>query len=426
MTARGRPCAPRPDAGQAAAVCAGDTVGHVRGDVLDLILIVLAAAFAVAGYRQGFIIGVLSFAGFIGGVALGAAFAPRISRALATSLNVQAFLAILVVFIAAMAGMLLTSGVGVAVRSRVRGRPATILDSIGGAAVNVVAVLLVAWIIGSFVVNSPFTMIDRQVNNSLVLRTVDRIVPQAGLGGDFSPLRSLLNSGPYTQVFGAIGAESPLAVAKPDASLVSSPGLVFARNSIVKIQGIAPSCSRRLEGSGFLIAPDRVITNAHVVAGVTTGQRVITRSGARFAARVVLYDPRRDVAVLDVPGLDAPTPLQFAGTASVGANAIVVGYPLNGQFSAVPARVGAIEQASGPDIYQTAQVTRAIYPVRAIVKPGNSGGPLLAPDGKVYGMVFAAATAVPDTGYALAAAEISADARKGEGAAAPVSTERCQ
>ena len=397
----------------------------MRGDLLDLILIVLAAAFAVAGYRQGFIIGVLSFAGFVGGVVIGAIFAPRISRSLATSLNVQAFLAILVVFVAAMAGMLVTSGLGVAVRSRLRGRPATILDSIGGAAVNVAAVLLVAWIIGSFVAYSPFTMIDRQVNDSFVLRAVDRVIPQASIGQAFSPLRSLLASGPYTQVFGAIGAESPLAVPPPDPRLVSSRGLDLARDSIVKIQGIAPSCSRRLEGSGFLIAPDRVITNAHVVAGVTSGLRIITRTGFRYPAQVVLYDPERDVAVLAVDGLRA-RPLQFAGTAGAGAGAIVVGYPLNGQFSAVPARVDALEEVSGPDIYQTAQVTRQIYPIRAVVKPGNSGGPLLAPDGRVYGMVFAAATAVPDTGYALAAAGISSDAQQGEAASVPVSTQQCQ
>src|ERR1039458_3733239 len=116
--------------------------------------------------------------------------------------------------------------------SRTRWRPATILDSIGGAVVNVAAVLLVAWIIGSFVAYSPFTMIDRQVNNSIVLRAVDRVVPQASLSQDFSPLRSLLASGPYTQVFGAIGAESPLAVAPPDPRLVSSRGLDLAAHSV--------------------------------------------------------------------------------------------------------------------------------------------------------------------------------------------------
>jgi S1-C subfamily serine protease len=397
----------------------------VPGDFLDLILLVLAAAFAVAGYRQGFIVGVLSFAGFVGGVALGAVFAPRIAKALASSLNVQAFLAILVVFIVAMIGMLITSGIGVALRSRLRWRPATVVDSIGGAAVNVVAVLLVAWLIGSFVAYAPFPAIARQVNNSVVLRSVGRLIPLSSLSLDFSPLRNLLTSGPYVQVFSALGAESPLAVPPPAHGVLHSRGLRSARDSIVKIQGVAPGCSNQLEGSGFVIAPERVITNAHVVAGVTEGPRIITRTGAEYPAEVVLYDPRRDIAVLAVPGLDA-RPLTFAGQAQAGSNAIVAGYPLNGTFRAVAARVAALEEARGPDIYHTAQVTRAIYPIRADVQPGNSGGPLLAPDGKVYGVVFAAAIAVRDTGYALAAAEIMSDVRAGERASGNVSTQRCQ
>ncbi len=147
------------------------------GDLLDLILIVLAAAFAVAGYRQGFIIGVLSFAGFLGGVAIGAVFAPKISQAIASSLPWQAFIAILVVFAAAVIGMVIASSLGVALRSRVRGRPATVVDSLGGALVNVAAVLLVAWLIGSFVAYSPFPAISSEVNNSFVLKTVDKLVP---------------------------------------------------------------------------------------------------------------------------------------------------------------------------------------------------------------------------------------------------------
>ncbi len=415
----------RPARGAAGAAGAGDTVCLVPGDFLDLILLVLAAAFAVAGYRQGFIIGVLSFAGFVGGVAIGAAFAPRISRALASSTNVQAFVAILVVFVTAMLGMLLTSGIGVAVRSRLHWRPATVLDSIGGAAINVAAVLIVAWMIGSFVAYSPFTLLSRQVNDSVVLRAVDRMVPRSALSLDFSPLRSLLASGPYPQVFSALGAESSLAVAPPSRTVLDARGLAADRDSIVKIQGVAPSCSRRLEGSGFVIAPGRVITNAHVVAGVTVGPRVLTSGGTEYPAQVVLYDPRRDVAVLSVPGLDA-RPLAFTGTARFGAGAIVAGYPLNGGFTARPARVAAIEEATGPDIYQNAQVTRSIYPIRAVVQPGNSGGPLLAPGGRVYGVVFAAAVAVPDTGYALSAAEVAPDVQAGEQAQAAVSTGRCQ
>jgi S1-C subfamily serine protease len=398
----------------------------VPGDLLDLILIVLAAAFAVAGYRQGFIIGVLSFIGFIGGVAVGAIFAPRISRALASSLPWQAFIAILVVFGAAVLGMVVASSLGVTIRSRVRGRPATVLDSLGGAAVNVVAVLLVAWLIGSFVAYSPFPEISGQVNNSVVLKAVDRVVPHDALSlPGFPPLRSLLTSGPYTQVFSALGAESALGVPAADPAVLKSAGLAADRDSIVKIVGIAPSCERRIEGSGFVISPGHVLTNAHVVAGVTQGPDVYTADNREYPATVVLYDPQIDIAVLDVRGLQAPA-LRFAGAAAYGAGAIVAGYPLDRPFTAGAARLDVAESAIGPNIYQDSQVRRQIYPIRALVRPGNSGGPLLAPDGEVYGVVFAAAVSLKDTGYALTAAEVAGDAARGEHDTAPVSTEACQ
>jgi S1-C subfamily serine protease len=399
---------------------------QVPGDLLDLILIVLAAAFAVAGYRQGFIIGVLSFIGFIGGVAVGAIFAPRISRALAASLPWQAFIAILVVFGAAVLGMVVASGLGVSIRSRVRGRPATVIDSLGGAAVNVIAVLLVAWLIGSFVAYSPFPEISGQVNHSAVLKGVDKVVPHDALSlPGFPPLRSLLTSGPYTQVFSALGAESALAVPPPDPAVLKSNGLKVDRDSIVKVTGVAPSCSRKIEGTGFVISPGHVLTNAHVVAGVTQGQTVTTVDGRPFPATVVLYDPQIDIAVLEVPGLRA-APLRFAGPASDGASAIVAGYPLDQPFTAGAARLDTAESAIGPNIYQSSQVRRQIYPIRALVRPGNSGGPLLAPDGQVYGVVFAAAVSLKSTGYALTAAEVANDAARGEHASTPVSTQACQ
>ena len=399
---------------------------QVPGDVLDLILIVLAAAFAVAGYRQGFIIGVLSFVGFVGGVAVGAIFAPRISRALASSLPWQAFIAILVVFGAAVLGMVIASSLGVTIRSRVRGRPATVLDSLGGAVVNVVAVLLVAWLIGSFVAYSPFPEISGQVNNSAVLKAIDKVVPHDALSlPGFPPLRSLLNSGPYTQVFSALGAESALAVPAPDPAVLQSAGLRRDRDSIVKITGMAPSCSLQIEGSGFVISPGHVLTNAHVVAGVREAQTVYTADNRALPATVVLYDPQVDIAVLDVPGLHAPT-LQFAGPASYGAQAIVAGYPNNHPFTVRPARLDFAESAIGPNIYQTKQVRRQIYPIRAEVQPGNSGGPLLAPDGKVYGVVFAAAVSLKNTGYALTASEVEGDAARGANATTAVSTQGCQ
>ncbi|HEX9031384.1 MAG TPA: MarP family serine protease [Streptosporangiaceae bacterium] len=395
------------------------------GDLLDLVLVALAAAFAVAGYRQGFIIGVLSFIGFTGGAILGIYFAPGLAMSFSSQQSVQAVLAIVTVFLAAVAGMLVTSAMGVMLRSRVWRRPSTTLDSIGGAVVNVVAILVLAWMIGTLVAYAPpFPAIARQVNDSLLLRSVDRLIP-AQAQPEFSALRRLLSTEPYVQVFGALGAETALNVPRPDPAVLSSPGLARDRNSVVKIEGVAPGCSRTIEGSGFVIGRDRVITNAHVVAGITNGPEVYTRFQSQFPARVVLFDPRRDIAILYVPGLNLPA-LHFASAAPFGASAIVAGYPLDRAFTAVPARVGRSEQATGPDIYDTARVTRSIYPIRAVVQPGNSGGPLIAPGGRVYGMVFAAAISVSGTGYALTASELATDIHSGEHRTALVSTRACQ
>jgi S1-C subfamily serine protease len=395
----------------------------VPGDVLDLILIVLVVAFGVAGYRQGFIIGVLSFAGFLGGGALGAEFGPRIATSLVSGLAQQAVVAIVVVFLAAVLGQLIASGIGVAVRSRVTWHPATVVDAVGGAGVSVISVLLIAWLIGSAVAYAPFPVISRQVNNSAVLRGVDQVMPPAARVM-FSDFRQLLSSGPYTQVFGALGAEGELSVSAPNNAVLNSPALRRARASVVKIEGVAPSCSRRIEGSGFVYSPDHVLTNAHVVAGETQNQEVFTSAGQLYPARVVLYDPDRDLAVLYVPGLDA-RPLSFTHLAKTGVNAIVAGYPLDAPFTAVAARIGGVENARSPDIYHSTTVTRQIYAIRAAIKPGNSGGPLLAPNGKVYGVVFAAAVSVPNTGYALTGGEVAADANAGAQATAPVSTGLC-
>ena len=398
------------------------TVGLVPGDLLDVILIVLVIAFGVAGYRQGFIIGVLSFAGFIGGGAIGAAFGPRIARSITTTPGWQAVTAIIVVFLAAIIGQLLASGLGVAMRSRLTWRPATVLDAVGGAVVSVLSVLLIAWLIGSAVAYAPFPAISHQVNDSVVLRTVDRLMP-AEASVMFSDFRSLLETGPYAPVFGALGAESALAVSAPDPAIVDLPALGPLERSIVKVKGNAPSCNEQIEGSGFVYAPHYVLTNAHVVAGVTDGPTV-SRGLHTWSAQVVLYDPKTDLAVLYVPGLGAP-PLHWAAQAKIGVSAIVAGFPDNGPFTPVAARIGGIEQAESPDIYQTENVNRQIYSIRADVRPGNSGGPLLATTGQVYGVVFAAATSVTDTGYALTAAQVQQDAKQGVGRTASVSTQGC-
>ena len=396
----------------------------MSGDLLDLILLVLIAAFAVSGYRQGFIIGALSFAGFVVGAIIGTMFAPALARALTSQPAQQALIAVVAVFLAAMVGQLRASAVGAAMRSRLTWRPVTYLDAAGGAVVSIVSVLLIAWLIGSAVVNAGFPSITGEVRNSAVLRTVDSVMPPAARTM-FSDFRRLLASGPYPQVFGGLGAEAPLTVGPPQSKYLRYPAIRRDQASVVKVLGTASSCSRRIEGSGFVISPGHVLTNAHVVAGVDQGPAVITWNGRQFPARVVLYDPKGDIAILDAPGLHAK-PLKFAPQAGTGANAVVAGYPLDRSLTLRPARIGGVQNASAPDIYQTQEVTREIYAIRALIQPGNSGGPLIDPkSGNVYGVVFAAAVGVKDVGYALTAAQVAADVHAGRTATVPVSTQGC-
>jgi S1-C subfamily serine protease len=393
--------------------------------VLDLILLVVIAAFATSGYRQGFIVGVLSFFGFVGGALLGAEFGPSISRALVGGQTQQDVIAMVLLVAFAVVGQFVASSIGAAMRSTVTWRSATVLDSVGGAVVSVVSFLLIAWVVGSVLVGSPFPVVDGQVNNSLVLQTVDRFVPSPARTM-FSDFRRLLaTNSTYSEVFSKIGAERIFDIPAPDPSVLDSRGYLAARGSVVRVQGVAPSCSLSIEGSGFVISPDHILTNAHVVAGVTEHQTVTTTTGQVLQATVVLYDPQVDIAVLYVPGLNLPV-LHFAGPASPSDSAVVAGYPLDAQtLQAAPARIGGIQDVQGLNIYQDSTVTRQIYEIRADVRSGNSGGPLLSPSGTVDGVVFAAAIGVQDTGFALTAAEVSADANAGAGDTAPVSTMGC-
>lgn len=396
----------------------------MSGDLLDLILLVLVAAFAVSGYRQGFIIGALSFAGFVVGAVIGTLFAPALARALTSQLAQQALIAVVAVFLAAMLGQLLASAVGAAMRARLTWRPVTYLDAAGGAVVSIVSVLLIAWLVGSAVVNSGLTQVTGQVRNSAVLRGVDAVMPPAAQTM-FSDFRRLLANGPYPQVFGGLGAEAPLQVGAPQNKYLRFPAVRRDRTSIVKVLGTASGCLRTIEGSGFVISPGHVLTNAHVVAGVNQGPDVFTPNGTEFPARVVLFDPKGDIAVLYVPGLTV-RPLSFTGPAGTGTNAVVAGYPLNHPFTTVAARIGGVQNATAPDIYQTGEVTRQIYALRALIQPGNSGGPMIDPqNGAVYGVVFAAAVGLDKVGYALTAAQVASDVRAGEFRTGSVSTQGC-
>ncbi|HWG94059.1 MAG TPA: MarP family serine protease [Mycobacteriales bacterium] len=391
------------------------------GSGLDVVLLLAALLFAVSGYRQGFVVGALSFAGFLGGGVLGATAAPAVADSGPLVDLPRPLVGLGVVFVAASVGQLVATLVGASVRDRLTWRPARAVDALGGSVVSVVSLLLVAWLVGTAVASSSFTTLASQVRRSAVLQTVDDLVP-GGAQRLFSSFRRLIDDRGFPEVFGGLAPTQVTEVAPPDPALAASPGVEAARPSILKITGVAEACRRRIEGTGFVYAPQRVMTNAHVVAGVDAPR--VQVGDRELEARVVLFDPGRDVAVLAVPGLERP-PLVFTGPAESGASAVVAGYPQNGPFRADGARVRGTQRARGPDIYQEQTVVREIYALRGLVQPGNSGGPLLDPSGQVLGVIFAAAADDPQTGYALTADEVAGSAAAGAAATDAVDTRSC-
>jgi S1-C subfamily serine protease len=392
----------------------------VTGSVLDLVLVVIGIAFAATGYRQGLVVGFLGFVGFLGGALLGLQVSPLAAEWFDAGVG-RVLVALLVVFAFASLGQALAVVIGSALRSRLPGRTTRTVDNLGGAVVSVVAALLVVWMVAAPLASAPVPWLASQVRRSAVIASVDNAMPEA-VRRLYGRLGSAVDQGEFPEVFGRLTPTRVRSVEPPDPRLASSAVVRRAQRSVLKVLGEAPSCDRRLEGTGFVFAPERVMTNAHVVAG--TRRLVVEQGRDRLDARVVLYDPARDLAVLAVPGLAAPV-LRFAPPAAAGADAIVVGYPLDGPYTAVPARVRDSRQVRGPDIYNSRTVDREVYTIRATVRSGNSGGPLLARDGSVYGVIFAAAVDDRQTGFALTARESAPVVAAGRRASAGVDTGAC-
>ncbi|KJE24425.1 Trypsin-like peptidase domain/Colicin V production protein [Frankia torreyi] len=391
-------------------------------NVLDVVLLVLVVLFAVSGYRQGFLVGALSFVGFLGGGVLGAKIAKPFTELIGQQGH-GALVGLLVVLGLALAGQVAGTAIAVALRDRLTWRPGRAVDAAAGAVLSGVSVLLVAWLLANAVERSPFESLARSVHDSHVLAAVDAGMPD-GVRETFADLRQIADDKAFPEVFAGLGGERIIAAGPPDPTTTQAAGVQSAAASIVKIRGVARSCDQRVEGSGFVIAPQRVMTNAHVVAGVR--HPTVVLSTGTLPAEVVVFDPDRDVAVLRVPDLQRP-PLRMRASPPAAAEepAVIAGYPQDGPYTTVAARVRNHQRARAANIYEHGTVVRDIYAVRGRVLPGNSGGPLLAPDGTVLGVVFAAAIGDDDTGYVLSAAEVAQPATVGSVAVTPVSTQGC-
>jgi S1-C subfamily serine protease len=392
----------------------------VTGSILDLVLVAVALAFAANGYRQGLVVGFLGFVGFLGGALLGVQVSPLVAELVDPGVG-RVLVALLVVFAIASLGQALAVILGAALRSKLPGKATRTADNLGGSVVSVVAALLVVWMVAAPLASAPVPWLASEVRRSAVIASVDNAMPET-VRRLYARLGSAVDQGDFPEVFGRLTPTQARPVEPPDPRLARSEVVRASERSVVKVLGEAPSCDRRLEGTGFVYAPQRVMTNAHVVAG--TEHLVVEVGGERHDARVVVYDPSRDLAVLAVPSMSAPA-LRFAPPAIRGSDAIVVGYPLDGPYTAVPARVRDVREVRGPDIYNERTVDREVYTIRATVRSGNSGGPLLAPNGTVYGVIFAAAVDDPQTGFALTARESAPVIAAGRSASASVGTGPC-
>jgi S1-C subfamily serine protease len=376
---------------------------------VDLVLILLMVVFAASGYRQGFVTGVLSFAGFFSGALIGLQLGPLLANQFADS-AVRVIVSLISIFGLAVLGQALAGWLGTHLRRAISNRAGQVADDVGGAFVSLLAVVLVAWLVAVPLGVSSLPWLARSVRDSAVLNVVDDVMPeQAKALSD--KLSDSVDQDGFPNVFGGLTPTRVREVPEPNPALARSQVVMNGRRSVVKVLGTAPSCSRRIEGSGFAYGGERVMTNAHVVAG--TEDVEIELNGDRLDARVVVYNPKLDLAVLHVPGLRAPAMAFADRNVPTGTDAVVLGFPLDGPYNPQPARVRDVGEITGPDIYEAGDVTREVYTIRALVRSGNSGGPLVASNGRVLGVIFAAAADDPNTGFAVTAGEAAPIANDG-------------
>lgn len=387
-------------------------------DLLDILLLLVVLAYAASGYRRGLVAGCVSLAGFVGGAVVGVWILPWVMDLVVPGTTRATVAAVFTVLLPAVVGHELAGRLALRLRRELDRGPLRVADGIGGAVANSVAVLIVAWVAASVLGASSSPLVTSAIRDSRLLGAVQRTMPDTTPAW-FSGATSALTQAGFPQVFNPFENESTAEVARPTGDSVTAAATEAAKRSTVKVEGVAGTQGR--EGSGFVYAREHVMTNAHVVAGIDEPTVQIGGVGRTYEARVVLFDPQKDVAVLYVPGLRAPV-LRFDDDAERGDSAVVAGYPQDGDLNLQAATVANRVRARGQNIYNDGTATREIYSIRSTVRPGNSGGPLLTTDGRVFGVVFARSTSDAETGYVLTADEVASDARRASAATAPVDT----
>lgn len=390
-------------------------------DYLDVVIIVFLFLFALSGLRRGLSGVAFSLAGLLAGLFLGAVIAPPLARAITQNRTTQPLFAIGIFLGIA----LLVEGVGAAIGYRIRQHTRQTIfgpaDAGFGAVIGLLGALAAAWYLGLTFSQSPWVGLDNQISGSAIERTLDGIMPRPP--AFLATIGNLFRPGNFPNPFSTILSLPPAPVTIPP--LVNTPGIRQAASVTSKV--IAVGCNGGAEaGSSWPLAAGYLVTNAHVVAG-SSSVEIDTPDNTHFSAKVVVFDPNTDVAVLYVPGL-ALQPLSVVNSDPArGTGGAVIGYPGGNGEQVVAAAVSGTEMARGYNIYGDTLVTRDIEVLSAQVIPGNSGGPIVNDQGQVIGLVFAASTTQPDVGYALTMTipQLRSDLQAAAGRTSAVSTQGC-
>lgn len=352
-------------------------------NVVDWIAVIVIALTALSGFRRGLVTGVLSLAGLIAGALVGARLAPALVG------ESSPWVPLVALGGAAIGGMF-GQMVGGFVGSSARGMlsilpPLRWLDSAGGSALGLLTGLAICWTVGAVLLYLPGqTEARRLVQESRVVSALTEALPPARV------MDAVVRIDPFAAIVGPAAGVDP-----PDPAIVRARGVRAVRSSVVRIRGYA--CGIGVEGSGWVVRPGLVVTNAHVVAGVDRPS-IDRHGGKSLGARVVSFDARNDVAILSVRDLRA-APLRTAEP-ETGKPAALLGFPENGPYRVTPVRMGRNALVGTRDVYGRIQLGRPIVALRGNVKPGNSGGPVVDADGHVVATLFAQRRG-SDDGYAV-------------------------
>jgi S1-C subfamily serine protease len=388
-------------------------------NLLDWFLLLVVLAYALSGYWQGFVTGAFATAGLLIGGVFGIWLAPVALGNAAPSLWVSLG-ALFIVIVAASVGQAALQYAGARIRDRITWQPVRAVDAVGGAVLSAAAVLLVAWSLGVAISGSRLGGVTPLVRESAVLGRVNTLLPN-GANQVLQAFDNVVGTTFFPRYLEPFAPERIVEVSPGPKRLLTDPDVEAAAASVLKVRS-TNSCGRGVEGSGFLFADDRLMTNAHVVAGVDSPEVIVGESVV--AASVVHYDPRLDVAVLAFDDGGLPV-LPFDRTARPQDGVAILGYPEDGPYDVRSARVRSQQRLRSPDIYGEGSVLREVYSLRGRVRPGNSGGPIVSSAGDAVGMVFAASVTDPDTGYALTAGQLAASAALGVTGSEAVDTADC-